>query len=321
MPHGTDARLDGETPRRVLSGGPPTVWKLTGLCLSLVLLAGAATAENKGSLLLATTTSIQDTGLLDALLPRFTRESGIEVRAVAVGTGAALRMGAEGNADVLLTHAPSAEAELVASGAVESRVEIMENYFVLAGPEHDPANVREAKDVQDALRRIQESGAAFVSRADDSGTHKREVALLTSAGLSPKASWPGSIRTGAGMGMSLQVAGQNHAYVLSDAGTFLAFQQHAKLAALSRPEPALRNVYSVLRVSPEKFPRVRAKEARALEAFLIDPATQAEIARFGLERFGRALFFPISNQIAGSGAQSEAKEATAEDSETVGSAN
>jgi tungstate transport system substrate-binding protein len=202
-------------------------------------------------------------------------------------------MGAEGNADVLLTHAPQAEQALIDSGAVDRRIEFMENYFVLAGPKEDPARVAEAPGVLAALKLIRESGASFVSRGDDSGTHKREVALLRAAGLDPSERFPGLTRTGSGMGLSLQVAGQKSAYILSDIGTFLAFREHIGLVALTREEPALKNIYAVLRVSPERFPRVHAKEASRLADFLRGDAARALIRSFGIDRFGRPLFKPL----------------------------
>jgi tungstate transport system substrate-binding protein len=256
-------------------------------------LAAVPAAAGGDSVLLATTTSVRDSGLLDALLPIFSERTGIRVRVVAVGTGAALRLGAEGNADLLLTHAPQAEEELVASGAAASRTPFMENHFVLGGPPEDPAGVRQAASPEEAFRRIAAAQAPYVSRADDSGTHKREKALLEAAGLDPAGGWPGFARTGSGMALTLQVAGERRAYVLSDAGTFLAFQEHTGLVALSRPLPALRNVYALLRVSPGRFPRVRAEGARKLEAFFLEGATQERIAGFGRERFGRPLFRPL----------------------------
>ena len=285
-----DAGRRGRTVRR---GRASMSWRVPGLAAllgALLLCVPPLAAAEEQTLLLATTTSVQDSGLLDALLPEFTRQTGIEVSAVAVGTGAALRMGSEGNADVLLTHAPSAEEELVASGAIDRRVEIMENHFVLAGPAADPAAVKESASVADALRAIRGAGAPFVSRADDSGTHKREVALFREAGLDPDAEWPGLTRTGSGMGLSLQVAGQKGAYVLSDVGTFLAFRERTGLHALSKAEPALRNVYSILRVSPARFPRVHAAEADAFIAFVTASDTRERIAGFGKKRLGRALF-------------------------------
>jgi tungstate transport system substrate-binding protein len=265
---------------------------LVALLAGLVLGAVPAAAGDD-SVLLATTTSVRDSGLLGALLPTFSERTGIRVRVVAVGTGAALRLGADGNADLLLTHAPQAEEELVSSGAAVSRTPFMENHFVLGGPPEDPAEVRQATSPEEAFRRIAAAQAPYASRADDSGTHKREKALLEGAGLDPAGGWPGFAKTGSGMALTLQVAGERRAYVLSDAGTFLAFQEHTGLVALSQPVPALRNVYSLLRVDPERFPRVRAEAARKLEAFFVEPATQERIAGFGRERFGRPLFRPL----------------------------
>jgi len=269
---------------------------LGALALLGALLGGTPTAHGaeERTLLVATTTSVEDSGLLDEMLPVFTQQTGIHVQAVAVGTGAALRLGAEGNADALLTHAPAAEQKLGESGVVDRRVEIMENYFVLAGPPADPAGIRGKGSVIEALRAIRAAGAPFVSRGDDSGTHKKETALFREAGLDPDERWPGLTRTGAGMGLSLQVAGQKQAYVLSDIGTFLAFREKTGLEILSGQEKALRNVYSVMRVSPAKFPRVHAEEADAFIAFWTKADTRARIAAFGKKRFGQSLFTPLS---------------------------
>jgi len=209
-------------------------------------------------------------------------------------------MGRDGNADILLTHAPSAEAELLAEGSLSRRIEIMENYFVIAGPPEDPADVAQATSPQAALARIRSLELPFVSRGDDSGTHKREKALLESAHLDPDEKWPGLTRTGSGMGISLQIAGQRKAYILSDIGTFLAFQHRIGLAALSQPEPGLRNVYSVLLVNPQRFPRVRREEASRLAAFLQGEQAQALMRTFGTEKFGRPLFTPLEPVAGGS---------------------
>jgi tungstate transport system substrate-binding protein len=245
-------------------------------------------------ILLATTTSVRDSGLLDTLVPLFSERTGLSVQVVAVGTGAALRMGAEGNADVLITHAPEAEREIVATGALVDRRPFMENHFVIAGPAEDPAGLAGAESPEQALRQLAQGRFPFVSRADDSGTHKREVALLSAAGLDPTAGWDSFARTGTGMGLTLQVAGERRAYVLSDLGTFLAFRDRVGLVALSQPAPSLRNVYSVLRVDPERFAgRVHAEGARRFADFLLELDTQQRIAGFGRERFGRPLFEPI----------------------------
>jgi len=280
---------------------PGGIALFVSISVAVLAAAGPGLAQAPRSLLLATTTSVQDSGLLDDLLPAFTRATGIHVRAVAVGTGAALRMGADGDADLLLTHAPESERALVESGAVTRRVEFMENYFVLVGPPEDPADVRGAASVSEALRRIRAGGerTPFVSRADDSGTHKRERGLLEAAGIAPDARWPGQSRTGSGMGLSLEVAGQKRAYILSDIATYLAFRERIGLVVLSGDAPELRNVYAVLPVSPERFPRVHAEAAAALEAWLLGPEARERIARFGIARFGRPLFRPLAAAPAG----------------------
>jgi tungstate transport system substrate-binding protein len=266
---------------------------LAVLLSTLFFNPGLAPATER-SMILATTTSVRDSGLLAALLPDFTKQTGIEVQVIAVGTGAALRMGREGNADLLLTHAPAAEQVLVDEGIVTRRTPFMENYFVIAGPRDDPAGIATATTPIVALQRIAATPAPWVSRGDDSGTHKREVALFEAAGLGADAQWPGFVRTGSGMGLSLQVAGERRAYILSDIGTFLAFRERVDLVALSKPDPSLRNIYSILELDPARFERpLRSTEALALERFLIDPATQARIAEFGRERFGRPLFTPL----------------------------
>jgi len=265
-------------------------------CLLVAALAALACSDQvseEADLLLVTTTSVRDSGLLSALTPAFQERTGIRAQVVAVGSGAALRMGRDGDADVLLTHAPEGEDALVASGAASSREPVMENYFVIAGPPEDPAGVRDASSPADAMRRIADATAPFVSRGDDSGTHRREVALFEEAGLDPADGWSGFARSGAGMGQTLEVAGERRAYVLSDIGTFLAFRERIELESLSQPAPSLRNVYSVVRVNPDRLDPVRAERAEKFEAFMLDAETQQMIAEFGRERFGRSLFRPL----------------------------
>jgi tungstate transport system substrate-binding protein len=204
-------------------------------------------------------------------------------------------MGREGNADLLLTHAPAAEQVLVDEGIVRRRTPFMENFFVIAGPADDAAGVAKAATPEQAIQAIVREGACWVSRADDSGTHKREKALFQAAGLDPEAGRPGVVRTGSGMGLSLQVAGERRCYILSDIGTFLAFRKRVDLVELSKPSPSLRNIYALLQLDSARFERpLRAAEAEALERYLLDPKTQARIGEFGRERFGRALFTPTA---------------------------
>jgi tungstate transport system substrate-binding protein len=275
------------------------------LAASLLLCASLAACKSEESVVvLATTTSVQDSGLLDALLPSFSEETGVRVQAVAVGRGAALRMGREGNADLLLTHAPSGEQELVEGGQVADRVPFMDNYFVIAGPRDDPAGVGAAASVADALRRVRETGAPWVSRGDDSGTHRKERALWRAAGLEAEVAGDSFTSTGSGMGLSLQVAGERRAYLLSDLGSFLAFRARTGLVALSKPEPDLRNVYSLMRVNPDRFPgRIHAEPARRLQAFFLRPDVQEQIREFGVESFGMPLFRPLHAEPPGEAAR------------------
>jgi tungstate transport system substrate-binding protein len=256
--------------------------------------AVAAERDDAAKLLLATTSSVHDSGLLDALLPVFRERTGITVQVVAVGSGAALRMGADGNADVLVTHDEAGERALLASGAAASRTPFMENHFVIAGPPEDPAAVATAEDPTEAYRRIAAAKAPYVSRGDDSGTHRRERELLAKAGLDPAKPWQRFTSTGSGMGLTLQVAGEKRAYVLSDLGTFLAYRERTRLLRLTKDAPLLRNEYAVLRIDPERFAgRVRGEVALRFEAFLVEPDTQRRIGEFGRERFGEPLFRPL----------------------------
>ena len=255
------------------------------------LLAGCGSGDAAAVLDMATTTSVRDSGLMEELLPRFSAQTGIEVRLLAVGSGAALRMGADGDVDVLLTHAPAGELELVEVGKLVDRRPFMRNHFVIAGPAEDPAGLAHAADARGAMRRLAAADALFVSRADDSGTHRREKAVLTEAGLDPGASWSNVIRTNAGMGASLQVAGERRAYIVADVGTFRAFRKRVELVALSNPDdPDLRNVYSVLRPNPEGRD-LNVEGAQLLADFLTAPGTQHWIGEFG--RDPEPLFVPL----------------------------
>lgn len=257
-----------------------------------VVCSAAAAAHERGEvkLLLATTTSVQETGLLDTLLPVFRERTGIAVEVVAVGSGAALRMGAQGDADVIVSDDAKGEQDLVASGAVVGRTPFMQNYFVLAGPREDPAKVAPATDPAAALRAIAAAKAPYVSCGDDSGAHRKEKQLLADAGLDTVKPWEGFATTHTGMGPTLQIASDRRAYVLSDIGTFLAYRDRTSLARLTKDVPALRNEYSVLRLSPKRFPKLHSEAAERFEAFLLDPDTQRRIGEFGQDRFGTPLF-------------------------------
>ncbi|HET8627157.1 MAG TPA: substrate-binding domain-containing protein [Thermomicrobiales bacterium] len=259
-----------------------------------------ATPQSRGphDLILATTTSTQDSGLLDVLIPAFEKQSGYRVKTVAVGSGAAIAMGQRGEADVVLAHAPDDERALVASGAGIGRQLVMYNDFVLVGPPGDPAGVKGLPAATDALRRIAAAGSPFVSRGDNSGTQQLELKLWQQAGVSPRGrSW--YIESGSGMGQTLQIADQRRAYTLSDRGTYLAFKDRLDLAVLVEKDSGLLNVYHVILVNPQRFTAVNAAGARAFADFLLAPDTQRLIGDFGRDRFGQPLFTPCAHNSCG----------------------
>jgi tungstate transport system substrate-binding protein len=241
------------------------------------------------SLTLATTTSTQDSGLLDVLLPLFREKTGIEIKAVAVGTGQALALGRRGDADVLLVHDPAGERRFMAEGHGALRREVMYNDFVLVGAPADPAGVKSLKSLTGAFVRIAARQAPFVSRGDESGTHAKEKEVWRRADVEPLGAW--YIRAGAGMGQVLRLASEKRAYTLSDRGTFLALGQGLDLAVLGEGDPLLKNPYSVIVVSPDRHPHVREQAARRFTDFLLSPEGQRAIADFGKDRFGEPLFF------------------------------
>lgn len=241
-------------------------------------------------IILATTTSTQDSGLLDVLIPSFEKKTGYKVKTIAVGTGAALAMGEKGEADVLLVHAPSSEKKLVDNQTAINYTLVMHNDFVFVGPSSDPAKMKEKKTSVEALKAIAESQSVFVSRGDDSGTDKMEKALWTKANLKPSGNW--YQESGSGMGQTLTIASEKAAYTLTDRATFLALQNNLDLEILLQGEADLLNIYHVMQVNPEKFPKVNQEGAKAFVDFLIDPETQKVIGDFGKDKFGEPLFFP-----------------------------
>jgi tungstate transport system substrate-binding protein len=250
---------------------------------------GPSGAVGRPDVLLATTTSFQDSGLLDVLAADFQKRSSYRLRATAVGTGAALAIGARGDADVLFVHAPNEELAFMQEGNGDRRLLVMHNDFVLVGPPSDPAKVR-GKNVFDALRSIAASGATFISRGDKSGTDIFEKNLWKQAGLSPSGPWYLEVATS--MGQTLSVASEKRAYTLSDRGTFLARRGQLELSITVERDPPLVNLYHVITVSPRKFPRVNASGANAFADFLVSPETQRLIASFGIDKYGEALFLP-----------------------------
>jgi len=240
-------------------------------------------------LILATTTSTQDSGLLNVLIPDFEKKTGYKVKTIAVGTGAALAMGEKGDADVLLVHAFASEKKLVDNQTAINYQLVMHNDFVVVGPSTDPAKVKETKTAVDALKAIYASPSIFVSRGDDSGTDKIEKALWTKANIKPAEDKYQS--TGQGMGQTLTIASEKAAYTLTDRATYLATKKNLKLDILLEGESSLLNIYHVMQVNPEKFPKVNAAGAKAFVDFMIDADTQKLIESFGKDEYGQALFF------------------------------
>ena len=247
--------------------------------------------------LLATTTSTRDAGLLDSLIPVLERTSGYKVKVIAVGSGQALEMGRRGDADVVLAHAPEAERVLVDSGYFVSRRLVMHNDFLIVGPAADPAHLGGMTDALAALRRLAERGAPFVSRGDQSGTHKLEQKLWRLAGIKPPGAGGWYIEAGHGMGETLQMADEKRAYTITDRATYLAWRAKVQAAPLVEGDPLLYNVYHVLELNPKNAPRINAAGGKAFAEFLVAPATQALIAEFGKSRFGRSLFIPDAGKV------------------------
>jgi tungstate transport system substrate-binding protein len=274
---------------------------LSSICRRAFLLAAltcfallGATALAKPAartLILATTTSTQDTGLLDVLLPAFERRTRIQVKAIAVGSGEALAMADRGDADAVLAHAPSSEQALVDKGSVVNRQLVMHNDFVIVGPADDPAGIKGMESATEALTKIADQKVSFISRGDDSGTDKLEKSLWKKAGLSPAdQSW--YEQSGQGMGATLQIANQKKAYTISDRGTYLAQSENLQLEVLVEGDPALLNIYHVMQVNPEQFSRVNGEGGKAFVDFMVSKETQDLIGKFGVEKFGQPLFTP-----------------------------
>lgn len=249
-------------------------------------------AETK-DLILATTTSTQDTGLLDELIiPMFEEQNpNINVKTIAVGTGQALEMGTKGEADVLLVHAPASEEEIVASGDAINRQLVMHNDFIIVGPKDDPAGIK-GLAISEAFAKIMGENAVFVSRGDDSGTHKKELEVWKKANLTPtdNASY---LQSGQGMGATLQITNEKSGYTLTDRGTWLAQEKNlTNLQIAVEGDEELQNIYHVMQVNPEKHDKVYAEGAEKFVDFMINEDTQKAIGEFGKDKYGQALFFP-----------------------------
>jgi tungstate transport system substrate-binding protein len=276
--------------------------RLYALLIALVVSAACAPARpptpvprssSDRDIILATTTSTQDSGLLDVLVPLFEEQTGYQVKTVSVGTGAALALGARGESDVVLVHAPASEVQWMAQGNGTERLLVMHNDFLLVGPADDPAHVKGTASALDALKQIASAGAPFVSRGDNSGTQQLELGLWQKDGISPKGQ-PWYIESGTGMGQTLTIADERQAYTISDRATWLAFTGKIQLPIVVERDPVLLNVYHVMPVNPAKFPGVpiNAAGGTAFADFMVAPSTQKVIGDFGRDKYGQALFVP-----------------------------
>jgi tungstate transport system substrate-binding protein len=264
---------------------------LVGFCLVAAACQSApATPVNK-DLILATTTSTQDSGLLDVLVPAFEQKTGYVVKTVAVGTGQALQMGQEGNADVLLVHAPASEKTFMDGGYGSDRRLVMHNDFIIVGPAGDPAGIKGMTSAVEAYKQIAASQATFISRGDDSGTNKMELSLWKSADITPAgAAW--YQESGQGMGATLTIASEKEAYTLTDRATYLANKDNLNLDILVEGDNVLLNVYHVIVVNPEKWPKINLAGAKAFADYVVSKEGQDLIGKFGVDKFGQPLFTP-----------------------------
>ncbi len=271
---------------------------LMAISLLAVAVSGAAPVlaqPTNPDLILGTTTSTQDSGLLDVLVPMFEQQSGYKVKTISVGTGAALELGARGEADVLLVHAPESEVKWMAAGNGADRKLVMYNDFIVVGPADDPAGLAGATSAAEVMQKIIANGATFVSRADNSGTNQLELQIWKSVGFDPKGQ-PWYLEAGQGMGAVLTIASDKQAYTLTDRATYLARKSTLDLDVLAQGYPSFLNIYHVITVNPEKGPQINAEGARAFASFVLAADTQATIGQFGVEKFGQQLFFPAGNK-------------------------
>jgi tungstate transport system substrate-binding protein len=271
---------------RRICGGPIAL----GAVGLMIAAAGRVEAQAGRDVVLATTTSTQDTGLLDSLVPRFEKQCGCRLKVVAVGTGAALALGARGEADVVLVHAPGLEQKYVAEGKFVNRRLVMTNDFLVVGPPADPAGLRQSRTTAEAFQRLARGAVPFVSRADSSGTNLLEFKLWKAAGLQPSGPW--YLQAGQGMGATLQIASEKKGYTLTDRGTYLALRSRLDLAPAFERAPELLNIYHVMETNPDSFPKVNKQGGRAFADFMLSPAVQGFIGSFGTAKFGQPLFTP-----------------------------
>jgi tungstate transport system substrate-binding protein len=268
------------------------IWVIVLGIVTLLLISGMAPAQaQQKTIILSTTTSTQDSGLLDVLIPIFEKKTGYFVKTIAVGSGQAMAMGQKGEADVLLVHSPAAEKKFVAEGYGINRRIIMHNDFVIVGPPADSAKIKGVKSASEAFKNIASAQTLFLSRSDKSGTHVKEMDIWKAAGIKPEGEkW--YQQTGLGMGQTLNVAAEKKGYTLTDRGTYLALKKNLGLDILVEGDAILLNVYHVIEVNPAKWPKVNAPGGKAFADFMVSKETQEIIRTFGVDKFGSPLFFP-----------------------------
>jgi tungstate transport system substrate-binding protein len=272
--------------------GCPGLFCLFFVIAALLLVSSMTPVQaQEKTIILATTTSTQDSGLLDVLLPVFEKKTSYFVKTIAVGSGQAMAMGQKGEADVLLVHSPAAEKKFVSEGFGINRKIIMHNDYVIVGPAEDPAKIKGMKSTPESFKKIASGGALFMSRGDNSGTHAKENDVWKAAGIKPEGQkW--YQQTGLGMGQTLNVANEKKGYTLADRGTYLSLKKNLKLDILVEGDAILLNVYHVIEVNPTKWPKVNAAGAKAFSDFMVAKETQDMIKTYGVEKFGAPLFFP-----------------------------
>jgi tungstate transport system substrate-binding protein len=254
-------------------------------------ISGTLQAAEQKTVVLATTTSTQDTGLLDVLIPLFEKKTSYFVKTISVGSGQAMAMGQKGEADVLLVHSPAAEQKLVADGFGINRRLVMHNDFVIVGPPDDPAKIKGVKSTTEAFKKIAVAGRLFLSRGDNSGTNAKEKEVWKAAGINPeKEKW--YQQTGLGMGQTLNVTAEKKGYTLTDRGTYLALKKTLGLDVLNEGDAILLNIYHVIEVNPAKWPKVNVSGGNAFADFMVAKETQEVVKTFGTDKFGAPLFFP-----------------------------
>jgi len=265
------------------------VWGI--LFFALFITGAVSTQAQEKTVILATTTSTQDSGLLDVLLPMFEKQTGYFVKTIAVGSGQAMAMGQKGEADVLLVHSPAAEQKFMADGFGVNRKLVMHNDYIIVGPGDDPAKIKGMKSTPESFKKIASAAGLFLSRGDNSGTNAKEKEVWKAAGINPEGQkW--YQQTGLGMGQTLNVANEKYGYTLADRGTYLSLKKNLKLDILMEGDAILLNIYHVIEVNSTKWPKVNVAGAKAFSDFMVAKATQDVIKTYGVEKFGAPLFFP-----------------------------